>query len=442
MAPRYTCFVISPIGDEGSPTREEADEVFTYIIADALPDGFVVERADHIPGIADTITNEMVTRIQNSDLCIIDLSGLNPNVMYECGRRHERGRPSILIGQQDPHELPFDVGAYQYIQYPFPLDGAAVKEVYDVRDKIRKHVSHFMDIGFDRVGGKSIEDVSRQLAAMDGKLEVLLRGAARPIRSGGTQHSDVDDLLRELGGVVPAVNYALQRRDPDLMDELLPRVPNRQTANFIRGGLVQGTAIGSRVAFDMLVELVQSGLDEFPLDLQVTIISGYSLGANRFDEEEQALQRVHDFAEELDRRIDAGEDVPAEHLAMTYNAWQRLLHGLGKYDEALRVGERALELAPDEQAFLYNQALNAKGADRLDLELEFVDRYVSLMRKEGFTEPDDDHLAQAIRTYHKCDRDTDALEMWHLLQEHYPIRAQMMAYDDDLRDLFTESSES
>ena len=43
------CFVISPIGSEGSETRKHADEVLEFIIKDAVePLGFKVQRADTI----------------------------------------------------------------------------------------------------------------------------------------------------------------------------------------------------------------------------------------------------------------------------------------------------------------------------------------------------------------------------------------------------------
>jgi hypothetical protein len=80
-----SCFVISPIGDPGSPERRHADAVYKYIIEPATGQcGVIAYRSDHLnnPG---SISNEMHRRILNDDLCIVLLTGQNPNVYYELG---------------------------------------------------------------------------------------------------------------------------------------------------------------------------------------------------------------------------------------------------------------------------------------------------------------------------------------------------------------------
>jgi hypothetical protein len=78
-----SCFVISPIGQSGSPTWEHADDVFDFIIkAAAEKTGYSAIRADHEarPG---TITEHMYDHILDDDLLIAVLTGHNPNVFYE-----------------------------------------------------------------------------------------------------------------------------------------------------------------------------------------------------------------------------------------------------------------------------------------------------------------------------------------------------------------------
>jgi hypothetical protein len=44
-----TCFVISPIGEDGTPERSRADQVFRHLIGKTLlPPAYVVVRGDHV----------------------------------------------------------------------------------------------------------------------------------------------------------------------------------------------------------------------------------------------------------------------------------------------------------------------------------------------------------------------------------------------------------
>ena len=103
-----TCFVISPIGDKGSDVRKNADDLYDLIIEPALEKfGFEIIRADKLSSVA-SITSEIVELVQKSDLCIVDITGHNPNVMYECGRRHETAKPYIMVAREG-EKLPFDI---------------------------------------------------------------------------------------------------------------------------------------------------------------------------------------------------------------------------------------------------------------------------------------------------------------------------------------------
>lgn len=102
---RSVCFVISPIGEPGSPSRLHADMVLISIIQAALPD-FDVKRADQFAA-PDMITDKVIEAIFKSELAIADLTGLNPNVFYELGLRHMAQKPVIHIANTGT-KLPFD----------------------------------------------------------------------------------------------------------------------------------------------------------------------------------------------------------------------------------------------------------------------------------------------------------------------------------------------
>jgi len=58
--------------------------------------------------------------IQQSRLCIADLTGRNPNVLYELGIAQTLGKPCILL-TQDINDVPFDIRQYRVIQYDLQL---------------------------------------------------------------------------------------------------------------------------------------------------------------------------------------------------------------------------------------------------------------------------------------------------------------------------------
>lgn len=115
---QQTCFVVSPIGQEGSPPRRHADWVFNGIIRPVFEKhypAFKVERADKItePG---QINSQVIDRLLNSTVVIADLSFLNANVFYELGIRHMAEKPIIHM-QRVGEDIPFDVSIYRAIKF-------------------------------------------------------------------------------------------------------------------------------------------------------------------------------------------------------------------------------------------------------------------------------------------------------------------------------------
>ncbi|GAA2545289.1 MULTISPECIES: hypothetical protein [Streptomyces] len=116
------CFVVGPIGDphaaHGSPEREAFEHhlgIFEQVIVPACEKyGISAVRADGIAHAGDI--NEQICRyVVESDLVVADVSGGNPNVMYELGLRHITGKPTIHIGEAG--QLPFDIASIRTIRY-------------------------------------------------------------------------------------------------------------------------------------------------------------------------------------------------------------------------------------------------------------------------------------------------------------------------------------
>ncbi|MGX9726858.1 MAG: hypothetical protein ACTFAK_05935 [Candidatus Electronema sp. VV] len=120
--PQVKVFVIGPIGDRdeshGSPRRiiyEEGIQVLEQIIEPACTAlGLEVLRADQITRTGE-IPEQIFRQIRDAHIVIADLTGANPNVMYELGLRHTTGKLTIQIGERD--RLPFDVSSIRTIMF-------------------------------------------------------------------------------------------------------------------------------------------------------------------------------------------------------------------------------------------------------------------------------------------------------------------------------------
>ena len=115
------CFIITPIGEEGSDTREKAEGVIESItpVLDELDFELYVPHRMPQPG---SITKQILECILNYDLVVSNLTELNPNVMYELAVRHSTAKPVITIAEFGT-KLPFDITTERTIFYSNDMRG-------------------------------------------------------------------------------------------------------------------------------------------------------------------------------------------------------------------------------------------------------------------------------------------------------------------------------
>lgn len=111
------CFIITPIGDADSEIFRMAKGVIESVIKPVLQK----YRYDDIKPAYEIneigmISTQIINRIINDDLVIANLTGNNPNVMYELCLRHVTAKPIIHICQYGTN-LPFDIKDSRTIFY-------------------------------------------------------------------------------------------------------------------------------------------------------------------------------------------------------------------------------------------------------------------------------------------------------------------------------------
>jgi len=132
MPARPICFVISPIGKDGSEIRARSDKVLKHIITPVADEcGYDVIRADNIsePGM---ITTQIVNHILNDHMVVADLTDHNANVFYELAVRHAVRKPYVQIIQTG-QIIPFDVAGMRTIS----VDHTDLDSVADAKIAIK-----------------------------------------------------------------------------------------------------------------------------------------------------------------------------------------------------------------------------------------------------------------------------------------------------------------
>lgn len=88
-----------------------------------------------------SINKQVIELIYKSDLVIANLTGTNPNVMYELAFRHTLGLPVITIAEKGT-KLPFDVSTERTIFYTNDYRG-----VIDIQEELKRYLGQ---IDFDK----------------------------------------------------------------------------------------------------------------------------------------------------------------------------------------------------------------------------------------------------------------------------------------------------
>lgn len=123
-----TCFVIMPFGEWFDRYYEE---IYVPAIKDA---GYEPVRADSLFSTG-SVMEQIWDQILKSKLLLADLTGKNPNVFYELGLSHAKGKPVVFISQ-NLDDVPFDLRHLRVI-------------IFDVREpswdiKLKKNITLYL----------------------------------------------------------------------------------------------------------------------------------------------------------------------------------------------------------------------------------------------------------------------------------------------------------
>jgi nucleoside 2-deoxyribosyltransferase len=123
--------VASALGNKEQPVTTSDDEIFAFVLmpfdqsfddvyklgiketANQL--GILAERVDE-QIFREGILERIYRQIEAADLIIADMSGQNPNVFYEVGYAHAKGKLCVLM-TRNTSDIPFDLKHHRHIVY-------------------------------------------------------------------------------------------------------------------------------------------------------------------------------------------------------------------------------------------------------------------------------------------------------------------------------------
>ena len=233
---RKICFVICPIGEEGTGTRNRSDKVWNNIIKPATT-GYRIVRADKI-SVSGSITKQIIEYLLTADLVIADLSGHNPNVFYELAVRHMVKKPIIQLIQKG-EKPPFDVKDMRTIYIDHQDHEVIINAQKDIRTQIKtmgnNNIDNPMTLLWDRIVGEFKKHVQlpniNQDTVYEGNKFILFRNRDKMI-----EYFDVMYNKAEAGDEIWAQGVGHTSYTPDFVNRLQQLIDKGVNVKFIVNG--------------------------------------------------------------------------------------------------------------------------------------------------------------------------------------------------------------
>lgn len=309
------CFVIAPIGTDGSETRRRSDQVLKHLVKPAAEAcGYAAVRADEIdkPGL---ITSQVIQRVVSDELVIADLTEMNPNVFYELAIRHVIRKPLVQIIEKG-ERIPFDVAGTRTIHF----DHKDLDSVANAKDAI---ISQIKSLEKNPADIETPISVSLDLQNLRQSENPADRGFADIISEISAIRSDLakasDTSSDELRDEVRSLRMALRKLANGYDDEAHPtrtRYMERFSMRLISGMDFERDAARSAIAYGLIAQSLGSNspvLQSAALELSNKFLYGTEAAARTAEGKFKAFVRAYLETDELREGLERRKVSPFVH---------------------------------------------------------------------------------------------------------------------------------
>jgi O-acetyl-ADP-ribose deacetylase (regulator of RNase III) len=139
-----TCFVIMPFGEKTDPDGKliDFDQIYEYVIKPGVEslNGMKCVRCDEIEE-SGVVHKQMLEKIYQADVAVVDITTQNPNVFYELGVRHSLADCVTVIIKREGTNIPFNIRQMKAIEY----NPESPKSVDETKKKIAAYVKNGLE---------------------------------------------------------------------------------------------------------------------------------------------------------------------------------------------------------------------------------------------------------------------------------------------------------
>lgn len=277
------CFIATPLGTVGSEIRKKAEGVIDSVLRPVLEEDFKYEViVPHEIDQLGSITQQIIIHLLNDELVIANLTGLNPNVMYELAVRHAARKAVVCIAEEGT-VLPFDIAAERIAFYDDKMAGVNIlkKKLAGAIESAEQEQEHDNPIYRAKVGfemqkvvvekGNSTENyILQELSSIR---RMLIRTSTEAKSQVSFRSSDVGEYLFSARRILKLRVYSEEGADLNVISRKLSMKLSRVFSSEVRGSLIDISVSEDNHSLNVILALRRS-ID--PDDI-VHLIEAYNL---------------------------------------------------------------------------------------------------------------------------------------------------------------------
>lgn len=134
---KLMCGIVMPISEIDGCSELHWKEVYSIITQSIDKAGFksnLVSNSDDV----GVIQKRIIQNLYDNPIVVCDVSGKNPNVMFELGLRLAFDKPTIII-KDDKTQYSFDTSPIEHLEYPRDL---RFSKIVEFKERLSEKISH------------------------------------------------------------------------------------------------------------------------------------------------------------------------------------------------------------------------------------------------------------------------------------------------------------